>query len=363
MNGVEGASGGAVCLPDNRPGRQGRHICAVETDLLIRTNNQDYILVAGFDHEPDDVRFDKIQCPEFPEGHFGQTAVDSNGEPFTRTSAAMVTDRESLVDYLKSVDEQLTNDAAAIYRLLPPDLPQGLRGGLVYSAWTRSRYCWRQEPWTSGQIYFYLVTFTDKLFGFFNGLNAEFEDSTLRLYDGCIDYGTTVRNVLDQEGVTDGFITYYWSDPTDPDDLVVDDSGNPIRGLSPGTSVKDGYFLQTNFSGLLRFSFVLGSGIYPDEEYYEPEGGMCQDIPDDLSLFARGYLDEFPDFMDQEQPEQPESPQQDDDGGCAIASSDEGNLKATGFSFLLIAVFMFFGVFGKKVLRTEELRLGSSEVN
>ncbi len=99
-----------------------------------------------------------------------------------------------------------------------------------------------------------------------------------------------MRNILDQDGVDDGFLEYYWSNPLRNDDLVVDDSGNPIRGLSPGTSVKDGYFLETNLGGFSPFNFVLGSGIYPDKEYYEPEGGMCQDIPDDLSEFARGYL-------------------------------------------------------------------------
>ncbi len=76
---------------------------------------------------------------------------------------------------------------------------------------------------------------------------------------------------------------------------------------------------------------------------------MCQDIPDDLSLLARQYLDEFPNFMDQEEPEQPEPPQQkDDDGGCAIASTDGDNGKAAGLGFFLIAAVMFFGVFGKR---------------
>ncbi len=299
---------------------------------------------------------DFADCPEFPEGYFGETGTDSNGKQFTRTSASMVTDEESLVDYLKTAEEHMNDEVKKIQDSIAPlGLSPVEEIGAVVSQFSRLRPCWRQEPWTSGQIYFYLIRFTDKMSGVYNGLNAEFEDSTLLLYDGCVDYGATVFDMLSQEGVTEGFLRYYWSDPTKPDDVVVDDSGNPIRGLSTGTSVKLGYFKET--TSLIPGSlFVLGSGIYPDEEYYVPEGGMCQGIPDDLSLFAREYLDEFPNFTDfmgpeqpesPEQPEQPESPQKDDDG-CAIASVDGGNLKAAGLSFLLIAAVMFFGVFGKR---------------
>ncbi len=167
----------------------------------------------------------------------------------------------------------------------------------------------------------------------------------MRLYDGCIDYGDTVSNILDQDGVDDGFLEYYWSDPRQTDDLVVDDDGNSIRGLSPGTSVKIGYFLETDFDIPFGATFIIGSGIYPeDQEYYVPEGEMCQDVPDDLSLVSRTYLDRFPVFPGRDDGG-------DDDGGCSIASSvEEGNGgKVAGLNLLLIAAFMF-GVFGGKKL-------------
>ncbi len=342
MNDVEeGVDGEAVCLEDTRTGRDG-YICAVRIVITQGQVPLNTILVAGFDHEENEVVFDKRQC-QLEDGYFSAAGTDSKGEQFTRTSADMVTDRDSLVNYVKTVDEYMTNEVKKIQA-------QVQDVGLIFSAWTRFRPCWRDEdgPWKSGEIYFYLVRFTGGLFVVFNGLNAEFEDTTVLLYDGCIEYGATVRNILGQDGVDDGFLEYYWSNPLRNDDLVVDDSGNTIRGLSPGTSVKDGYFLEANLGGVFPSNFVIGSGIYPDKNTYEPEGGMCQDIPDDLSLFAREYLGEFPDFMDQEKPEQPESPQQDDDGGCAIASVGEGNLKAAGLSFVLIAAVMFFGVFGKR---------------
>ncbi len=256
----------------------------------------------------------------------------------------MVTDRDSLVDYIKTVDEHITDEAKKIKDRLPPGLSQGQQVGGILAELTRLRPCWREEggPWKSEEIYFYLVRYSPKQFGIFNGLNAGLENVSLRsLYDGCVDIGQTVRDMLDQEGVDDAFLEYYWSDPRRNDDLVVDDSGNPIRGLSPGTSVKLGYFLETDFGGVFPSNHVLGSGIHPDQEYYVPEGGMCQDIPDDLSEFARGYLGEFPDFMEL---------QKDDDGECAIASSEEVNLKVAGFNLLLMAAVMFFGAFGKKRL-------------
>ncbi len=349
MDRVEAANGESVCIEDTRTGREGRHICAVETTHNEAGSTTDFILVAGFDHELEEVSYDLIQCPELGEGYFGQTSTDPDGEQFTRTSASMVTDSDSLVDYLKTVEEHITDEAKKIQDLLPPGLSPGQQVGSIIAGVTRLRPCWREEggPWKSGEIYFYLISFTDRLYVIFNGLNTEFEDGTVRLYDGCIDYGTTVRNILDQDGVDDGFLEYYWSDPRRDDDLVVDDSGNPIRGLSPGTSVKLGYFLQTNL-GFSPYDVVIGSGIYPDKNTYEPEGGMCQDIPDDLSELARGYLGEFPNFMDRE-PEQDNG----DSGGCTIASVGEGKLKAAGLSFFLVAAVMFFGGFGGKVLRTK----------
>ncbi len=310
MTEVEAADGEITCVTDNRAGREDNHICAVETTITNQEGAQYTVIsVAGFDHEQSEVRFDKVECPEFPEGYFGQTSTDPNGEPFTRTRADMVTDGESLVNYVKTIEEHITNEIKTFRGIIPgyDELIETQRRGVVVSRASRLRPCWREEggPWKSEEIYFYLVSFTDKLYGIFNGLNAEFEDGTLLLYDGCIEYGESVRNILDQEGRTDGFLEYYWSDPRTSDDLVVDDSGNPIRGLSPGTSVKLGYFLESSFGGSAEDSkFVIGSGIYPDQEYYVPDGGVCQDVPDDLSEAARARLGEFPVFPEQKQPEQ-----------------------------------------------------------
>ncbi len=94
---VNGTGEEPFCLEDDRT--DGRHICAVNITINQAGVQYDFILVVGFDHKEYEVDFSRSQCPEFEDGYFGQTATDPNGEPFTRTSAHMVTNRESLKDY------------------------------------------------------------------------------------------------------------------------------------------------------------------------------------------------------------------------------------------------------------------------
>ena len=327
----------AACVEDET-GRYGNHICAATTTVTSEAGiPNDTISVVGFHHEADEASAEKIQCPDLGDEYFGEPGTGPDGERFTRTRANTVTDRESLENYLRTVEEMISNRIEQIkmdprYGQLGPIQQRAfITQGLVLS-----RPCWRKEPWTSGSIYFYLIRYVPgegaaKQFGIFNGLSAQFEDTTLLLYDGCIDVGQTVFQILQEN--PDGFLEYYWSNPVKDDDRVVDASGNPIRGLSPGTSVKLGYFLTTTFGGEVRSSFVIGSGIYPeDQEYYVPESGMCQDIPDYLSQTARNNLDKFP-----------KAPK-DDDGGCAIASGNQGNLKVAGLNMLLLAAVLFLAV-------------------
>ena len=349
MTEVLGANGGAACVQDSS-GKYGNHVCAVETTTTTQSGAQKTIYsVAGFDHEESDVSFDKVQCPDLGPEYFGKSATrllpNGEEEEFTRTSADMVDDEGSLKNYLKTVDEHITNEIKKFRANLPEfdRLTEAQQRGVAISRLAGLKPCWRDEnePWKSGEIYFYLIRYTDKQYGIFNGLDPRFEDVTLRLYDGCIDVGQTVFQKLEEK--PDGFLEYYWSNPVKPDDRVVDASGNPIRGLSPGTSVKLGYFLTTNFGGTIKVDFVLGSGIYTGEEYYIPENRMCQDIPDDLSELARDHLDEFPVFPEQEE----------DDGGCALASGNQGNLKVVGFNLLLITLVTFFAVSRKSRLSRE----------
>lgn len=348
-----GGGGEAVCVEDPT-GKYGNHICAVETTITNEHGTSTTaISVAGFHHESNEVDDSKVMCPEFPSGYFGSSGTDANGEQFTRTSAGMVGDEESLKNYLKTVDEHITNEIKRLAQTVPgyAQLSDTRQREITTLRLARLRPCWRDEnePWKSGEIYFYLIRYARgegaaKQYGIFNGLSPQFEDTTLLLYDGCIDVGQTVFQILENQN--DGLLEYYWSNPLKDDDLVVDESGNPIRGLSPGTSVKLGYFLTTNFGGATKSDFVLGSGIYPEKEYYVPESGMCQDPPDYLSETARNNLDKFPVFPEQEK----------DDGGCAIASGDQGNLKIAGLNLFMIVVVMFFAVSRKNRL-SGKLRL------
>ena len=127
------------------------------------------------------------------------------------------------------------------------------------------------------------------------------------------------------------FCRILWSNPVKYDDVVLDEDENPIPGLSPtGTSLEGGYVLPTNFGGATRANFVIGSGIYP-EEYKNltfPRAGCV--IPSLITYqsFARDQLHRYPGTAK-------------DDGGCAIASGNQGNMKIAGFNLFLLTAVLF----------------------
>ena len=226
----------------------------------------------------------------------------------------MVDDEESLESYLEGVVEHVSEQLASgqqsgdvslvrMIQLLSPLMP-----------------CWRDEPWESGSIYFYIVTDTEKMFGIFNGNSPQLQDKTLRLRD---DNGVEVaerilEEVREQDDTPNrGFLTYLWDDPSIRGDEVVCEEetgrvsgpfpedeevfcevGKPIPGRSPGTSVKRGYFIRTTF-GIGETYYVVGSGIYP-----KPQGG------------GGG-------------------------GGCAIAPGSGNELEGVAFNLFLIAAVLF----------------------
>ena len=339
---VEGAGGEAACVTD-QTGRHGNHICAVETTITTITGETraqgPAYTVAGFDHEPDDVDFSKAldACPDLD---FSQSGTDAAGESFTRTSAGMLdtaADRETLKNYVKTVEEHITNEIDRFRTRFPgyDMLPDERQRGVVTGRLIRLRPCWREENWKSGSIYFVLFRHTGgKRYSVFNGLSPTLKDSTLNLYDGCVDIDQLIAQRL-EEDENNRFFEYYWSNPVKDDDKVRDEDGAPIQGLSPGTSLKVGYVLPTTFGGATRADFVILSGIYPeDRKQYVPEGGTCHPIPDNLSQFARDQLHRYP------------GPAK-DDGGCAIASGDRSNIKAAGLNLFLLTVVLFSAILGR----------------
>ena len=338
---VEGAGGEAACVTDDTE-HHGNHICAVETTITSETGAQNIVYtVAGFDHEADDVDFSKAldACTDFD---FSQSGTDAAGASFKRTSAGMLdmaADRETLKNYVKTVEEHITNEINRFRTRFPgyDNLTDQQQRGAVTGRLLRLRPCWREETWRSGSIYFVLFRHTGgKRYSVFNGLSPALKDSTLDLYDGCVDIDQLIAQRL-EEDEDNRFFEYYWSNPVKDDDKVRDEDGDPIQGLSPGTSLKVGYVLPTTFGGATRADFVILSGIYPeDRKQYVPEGGMCHPIPGNLSAFARDQLHRYPGPAKDE-----------DDGGCAIASGDQSNIKAVGFNLFLLTVVLFSAILGK----------------
>ena len=326
----------AVCVQDET-GKHGNHICAVETTITNQFGAESTtISVAGFHHELGEEGDAKVECPDFD---FNESEEHANGESFTRVSAGMLdmtSDKETLKNYVKTVEEHITKEIEKVVAApLYATLPEAQKRGLVTTRLVQLRPCWRQEPWKSGSIYFVMFRHAGKRYSVFNGLSPALKDSTLSVYDGCVDVDRLVAQKLEEQDEDDRFVEYYWSNPVKDDDVVLDEDGNPIPGLSPGTSLKVSWILPTNFGGATRANFVIVSGIYPeDEKRYVPEGGMCHPIPDNLSAFARDQLHRYP------------GPAK-DDGGCAIASGDQGNMKIAGFNLFLLTVVLFSAIWGK----------------
>lgn len=370
---VEQASDEVACVKDD--GTHGNYICAGESFVKIESGEGlppikiPAIVVVGFNNEFEEVSFTRIDCPSISD--FGQTVTDPKLGQFTRTSADMVdsNDEESLVNYLKTVEAHVSGEIQAqlqpLLELDPVILRKVLEGvgspeetdqvlkvrtqvtvGITQRL-SELQHCWRQEPWRSGSIYFYLITYGPNdegivdgtiQFGVFNGITAEFHDRSFRLYDGCLNVGRAVFDEVTKDDDTpdEGFLRYYWTNPDLGGTDGVNENGNPIEGLSPGTSVKLGYFRQTDFFPLGLSSpkeYVLGSGIYPEgETYYVPESGECEAPPETLPESSHAYLDQFP------------SPPEDDDGGCAIASGTGNNFKIAAFNLFLITAVLLLAV-------------------
>lgn len=348
MTEVEKSGEQPACVTDET-GEHGNHICAVQTTLTSQTGARNTVYtVAGFDHEPDDVNFDKAlaACPDLGSEYFNQSGTDADGKSFARTSAEMLdtaADRETLKNYVKTVEEHISNEIKDFREFLRAQnpgydlVPEQVQRGHITARLARLRTCWRQENWKSGSIYFVLFRHEGKRYSVFNGLSPTLKDSALNLYDGCVDIDQLIIQALDEENENNRFFEYYWSNPVKDDDRVRDEDGNPIQDLSPGTSLKVGYVLPTTFGGETKANFVILSGIYPeDRKQYVPEGGMCHPIPDHLSDFALDQLHRYP------------GPAKDGgDGGCAIVSGNQSNLKVAGLNLFLLTAALFFAIWGK----------------
>ncbi len=315
MTSVEQAGGEAACVQDPT-GEYGSHICAAEDYEVTESGARNsFIQIVGFDHERGEADLSKAKeaCPEFT-----SEGLRDRGW----LSADMVDDEESLVRYLEGVVEHVSEEIGNA----PGQSGNGARGEVSLQRMVQLMPCWREWPWESGSIYFYIVTDTEKMFGIFNGNTPQLQDRTLRLRD---DNGVEVaERILEEVREPDdtpnrGFLTYLWDDPTIRGDEVVCEErvpvpgafpdeeedevcevGNPIPGRSPGTSVKIGYFIRTNF-GVGETYYVVGSGIYP-----KSQGG------------GGGS------------------------GGCAIASGSGNEFGAAAFSLFLITAVLFLAAIG-----------------
>lgn len=329
---VEKADGEAVCIQD-RTGEYGNHICAVEDYNTTESGaRHSFIQIAGFNHKLEEVDHSKAidACPDLGSRYFSESGTDSDGESFKRTRADMVDDEESLENFVKTVEEHIAKEFAGV--------PAGgsgqqsgndVQGRFPLVEMIQLMPCWRMQPWKSGSIYFFIFTYTDKRFAIFNGHNPASQDTAFHLIDdNNLNIPRAMLAELHKEDNTpgEGFLTYLWDNPVVPGDEVVCkntgpvsaaspededeqvffcEEGEPIPGRSPGTSVKHGYFILTDFGIEGDTDYILGSGIYPKSQEGGGEGGG---------------------------------------GGCAIASGSGNELEAAAFGLFLITAVLFLAV-------------------
>ncbi len=303
------AEGEVVCEQDNT-GEDVKYICAV------LDSRGSFIQIAGFNHDLDEVDHSSTTCPQF-------SAADLQQRGWL--SADMVDDEDSLVRYLEGVVEHVSEELDS-----GQQSGVGTQGGIAPLRMIQLMPCWRELPWESGSIYFYIVTDTEKMFGIFNGNTPQLQDKTLRLRD---DNGVEIaERILEEVRKEDdtldrGFLTYLWDDPTVRGDEVVCEEtapvsgpsaedkpvvcevGNPIPGRSTGTSVKHGYFIRTNFGLDGGRYYIVGSGIYPSPRGVGGSGGG---------------------------------------GGCSVAPGNHGDLGAGAFNLFLITAVLFLALLGAK---------------
>ena len=170
----------------------------------------------------------EARCPQFtPE------SLQSRGW----LSADMVDNEESLVRYLEGVVEHVSEELAGA-----PASGSGQQSGndaqgrVPLVRMIQLMPCWRMWPWESGSIYFYIVTYTDKLYGIFNGNTPQLQDKTLRLIDdNKVNVGERILEEVSKRDDTPnrGFLTYLWDDPAVKGDEVVCEETGPVSGPSP----------------------------------------------------------------------------------------------------------------------------------
>lgn len=214
-----------------------RAACAVSSDLVFEylNNSIPTVLVAGLDHDFEDVSFSGLQCPYY--------------DP--KTSAVDVVDRDTLK---KFVDEFARFYVELVNR------PGGT------SNFINSLNCFRVLPWNKDSVYLFAMTEDTRLV-VFNDHTPRLENKTLNVADANgTNVGGLIVSALEDKDLYEGvFVEYLWDDPADNVPATEED------GRDPGDVPKLSYVVKAPL-GDSGHHIIWGSGIYPETE---SDGSGC----------------------------------------------------------------------------------------
>ena len=291
----------AVCTPYRYEGQE-RTACAINQT----TSSGKRTLIAGYHHAES-----ALMAPDCSDLKLDVTAEE------VENKTDLDEKRELLKGYVKNVIKvyrDLTlRLATQLFAEVGPERVQSELGSRFFE----KIGCFRTPDFFHKSIYAFVmfpaegISILNGLDFDLHGLSVSLEDPNPIPYD---DKGNIESNVLDafKKALTDGsgnladlkegksaFVKYHWDNPVIEGDEVPDFLE---KGVVPGTSVKESYLEVVNFAQGSSRLYVFGSGIYLEE---------------------------------------------DDDGGCAIASADNAP-KSALLSLFLTASVLFSVVFLRK---------------
>ena len=222
------AKGTAECV-DYEYEDEARAACAVSSDLEFEYLEEHIpaVLVAGLDHDFEDVSFSGLQCPY--------------SDP--KTSAVDVVDKDTLKKFV---------DEFALFYVELVNRPGGT------SNFIDSLSCFRVLPWKRDSVYLFAMT-EDTQLVVLNGNTPHLENRSLDVVDANgINVGDLIVKDLSDKDPHEGvFVEYLWDDPTDDVPPITDE------GRAPGDVPKLSYVVKAPLGDTGR-NIIWGSGIYPE---------------------------------------------------------------------------------------------------
>ena len=299
----ESPVGESVCISYN----EGKFACARK---LPARGGGVVTLIVGLHHELNDSPFKLPDCPGFELGTPAEEVYKDQ------------TNDGKLEAYVNGVIRTVKQEMARVWTESGAAEIENLeqRRAQIFGEFHRKLACFREKDFKHENIYIFVMEANPQTSTVLvNGNDFDLNGANLDLNDykspGEPNIATRFNQALGG-GIPpvgeSAYVNYYWDDPVNNNDNV---EGFLERKEVPGTSCKRSYIKVAN---IMEFSgdktvvpYIFGSGTYQKDEVCQPES---------------------------------------DDGGCALVSAGQDNLKTAGLNMFLLAAVLFLAVSRKSSL-------------